>query len=69
MGKHYTCFFVTLLDSVVNADKKYHPQIFLKECKYEIKNRKIMNTINKQLKLDKTDDDKYDNEYIYSFKY
>ena len=58
-----------MLDSVVNADKKYHPQIFLKECKYEIKNRKIMNTINKQLKLDKTDDDKYDNEYIYSFKY
>ena len=60
---------VILLDSVVNADKKYRPQIFLKECKYEIKNRKIMNTINKQLKLDKTDDDKYDDEYIYSFKY
>ena len=58
-----------MLDSVVNADKKYRPQIFLKECKYEIKNRKIMNTINKQLKLDKTDDDKYDEEYIYSFKY
>ena len=58
-----------MLDSVVNADKKYRPQIFLKECKYEIKNRKIMNTINKQLKLDKTDDDKYDDEYIYSFKY
>ena len=58
-----------MLDSVVNADKKYHPQIFLKECKYEIKKRKIMNTINKQLKLDKTDDDKYDDEYIYSFKY
>ena len=58
-----------MLDSVVNADKKYRPQIFLKECKYEIKNRKIMNTINKQLKLDKTEDDKYDDEYIYSFKY
>ena len=25
----YTCLFVILLDSVVNVDKKYYPQIFL----------------------------------------
>ena len=26
-GEHYTCFFVILLDSFVNVDKKYHPQV------------------------------------------
>ena len=41
-----TCFSVILLDSIVNVDKKYHPQIFLKECKYAMKKKKIMNTIN-----------------------
>ena len=28
-----------------------------------------MNTINEELKLDKSDDDKYDDEFIYPFKY
>ena len=65
MGKHYTCFSVTLLDSVVNADKKYLSQIFLKESKYAIKKKKIMNTTNEELKLDESDDNKYDGNYIY----
>ena len=29
-----------MLDSVVEAKKKYYPQTFLKECKYEIKRLK-----------------------------
>ena len=33
------------------------------------KRKKIMNTINEELKLDKSDDDKYDDEFIYPFKY
>ena len=32
---------VILLDSIfVNSDKEYYPQMFLEECKYEIKNKK-----------------------------
>ena len=31
-GEHYACFSVILLDFIVNVDKRYHPQIFLKEC-------------------------------------
>ena len=27
----YTCVFIILLDSVINIDKKYHPQVFLEE--------------------------------------
>ena len=42
---------------MVNIDKKYHPRIFLKECKYAFKKKKIMNTINKEWKLDKSDHD------------
>ena len=49
-GEHYTCFSVILLDSIVNVDKKYHPQIFLKECKYATKKKKITDTINEELK-------------------
>ena len=61
-GEHYTCFFVVLLDSIANVDKKHHPQVFLKECKYAVKKKKIMNTINKELKLDESDDYYYDDK-------
>ena len=32
------------------------------------KKKEIMNTINEELKLDESDDDKYDDEYDYPFK-
>ena len=28
-------FFIIILDSIVYAYEKYHPQIFLEECKYK----------------------------------
>ena len=48
-----------MLDSIVNEDKKYHLQILLKECKYSIRKKKIINTINEELKLHESDDDEY----------
>ena len=43
-------FYVILLNSIfVNSDKEYYPQIFLEECKYEIKNKKIVNAITEDL--------------------
>ena len=56
-GEHCTCFSIILLDSIVNVDKKYYPQIFLKEYKYAVKSKKMMNTISEELKLDEFDDD------------
>ena len=42
-----TCLSAILLDSnFVNSDKEYYPQILLEECKYAIKNKKIINTTN-----------------------
>ena len=55
-NEHLICFIF------VNSDKEYYPQIFLEECKYVIKNRKIINTINEDLELSESDDDKSDDE-------
>ena len=49
---------VILLDSIwVNSNKKYYLQIFLEECKYAIKDRKIINRIKEVLKLNESDDE------------
>ena len=63
-GNEYcTCLSVILLDSIlVNSDKECFPQIFLEECKYMMKNRELMNTINEDLVLSKSNDDESDNE-------
>ena len=62
-NKRYFCLFVILLDSIfANLHKEYYSQIFLKECKYTVKNKKIMNNINEELELDESDDE-YDDSY------
>ena len=61
--EYCTCLSVILLHAIfVNSDEEYYPQIFLEECKYVIKNRKIINTINEDLELSESDDDKSDDE-------
>ena len=46
-NEYWACLFVILLDSIfVNSDKEYYPQIFLEECKYMIKDRKMINKTN-----------------------
>ena len=57
-NEYCACLSVILLDSIfVNSNKEYYPQIFLEECKYAIKDRKIINTINEDLKLNESDDE------------
>ena len=34
---HYTCIACITIDSVMNFDKKNHPQVYLDECKYRVK--------------------------------
>ena len=61
--KRYICLFVILLDSIfANLHKEYYSQIFLKEYKYTVKNKEIMNNINEELELDESDDE-YDDLY------
>ena len=43
-NEYCACLSVILLDSIfVNSNKEYYPQIFLEECKYAIKDEKIIN--------------------------
>ena len=51
------CLSIILLDSVVNIDKEYYPQIILEEYKHAVKKKKIMNTINEELNLDESADE------------
>ena len=44
-----------LLHSVFKIGKYYYPQIFLEECKYAVKKKKIMNAINEELNLDESE--------------
>ena len=53
---HYSCIACITIDSVINFNKKNHPQVYLKECKYRIKKTKIRKFI--KLKSDSDIDDK-----------
>ena len=57
-NEYFACQSAILLDSIfVNSNKECYPQIFLEECKYIIKDKTIVNTINKDLKLSESDDE------------
>ena len=36
-GVHYACIACVTIDSVMKMEKKNYPQVYLEECKYEIK--------------------------------
>ena len=40
------CLSIIMIDSVIKANKKYHPQTLLEECKYTQEKIKIGNYIN-----------------------
>ena len=40
-GSQFICLWVILIDSVFKAVKNYYPQVFLKECKYVVNEKKI----------------------------
>ena len=54
-----------MLDFIIRANKKYYPETFLEECKYEIKKNKMENFINDDLDLISSDESNSepDNEF------
>ena len=40
-GVHYTCIACVNIDSVMKMDKKNYPKVYLEECKYKIKKKKM----------------------------
>ena len=58
----HKCLSIIILDSVLYAYEKYHPQTFLEECKYAQEKIKTKNYIDEELKSESdtdTDNDKY----------
>ena len=53
---------IIFLDSILYACEKYHPQIFLEECKYGKENIKTKNYIDKELKSESGSDSDTNNE-------
>ena len=54
------CLSIIMLDSVINANKKYCPQILLEECKYAQEKIKIENHIDDDLEKGESDSDSND---------
>ena len=48
---------ITMIDSVIKANKKYYLQTLLKECKYIKEKKKIENYINEDLEKSESDSD------------
>ena len=46
---HHTWISCIIVDSVMKIEKKYYPQICLKECKYKIKKIKVPKFIKTEL--------------------
>ena len=45
-NEYCACLSAILLHSIfINLNKEYYPQISLEECKYAIKDRRIVNTM------------------------
>ena len=51
------CLSITMMDSVIRANKKYYPQALLEECKYTQEKIKIENYINDDLEDSDSDSD------------
>ena len=61
----HKCLSIIILDSILYAYEKYHPQTFLEECKYAQEKIKTKNYIYKELKSESdidTDVDTDNNE-------
>ena len=51
----YICIAAINIDSVMRIDKK-NPQVYLQECKYKIKKKKMVKYIDDKLDLGDSDD-------------
>ena len=63
-SKKIPCKFLSIiiLDSVLYAYEKHHPQTFLQECKYARERTKTRNYIDKELKSESNTDTDNDND-------
>ena len=56
---HCTCIAAISIDSIMKTDKKNYPQVYVGECEYEIKKKKMSRFIDIELDLNDLDDSNY----------
>ena len=49
---YYACIACITIDSVLRANKKNHPQVYLEECKYKTNKTQMPKFIKTELKSD-----------------
>ena len=59
---HYSCIACITIDSVINFNKKNHPQVYLEECKYRIRKTQVPKFIKNELKSDSEPDSDLDSD-------
>ena len=63
---YYTCIACITIDSIMRMEKKNHPQVYLEECKYKVKN--IQMSIFMNTELDSNSDSEPDAELMTKLK-
>ena len=58
---HYICIPAIDINSVLKIDVKAFPQAYLEQCKYKLKKRKPISSIDFEI-IDDSDDDNYDSD-------
>ena len=59
---HYSCIVCITIDSVINFNKKNHPQVCLEECKYRIRKKQMPKFIKNELKSNAESDPDLDSD-------
>ena len=57
---HYICIAAICTDSVLRVDKKNYLQVYLEQCKYKTKKRKLADFIDDEVDLSSSDSDHLD---------
>ena len=56
-NNNYICIPAVDIDSVLKIDKKLYPQVYLEQCNYKLKKKKIVNCINDEIIDENSDSD------------
>ena len=65
---HYICIACITIDSVMRMDKKNYPQVYLEECKYNIRKIQMSRFISTELDLDLEPDSELDAKLMAKLK-
>ena len=55
-GLKFTFLSVILINSVFRTDKNYYPEIFLEECKYIVKEKKMLKYFTEDIEISSDSD-------------